>query len=245
MKELHPLWLRIWHWLNTALALLLMVTGLRLRVPDLSIFGYRGAVLVHKGAGLVMAGCFLFWLVSGMVDGSIRRYYAPRGRDLAGLARQARYYAVGVFMGEKNPHPATVRDKFNPLQKLAYGAIQFVVTPVVIVTGILFSDILFFRSAIAAIGGIRSLNAIHLIGGYVFVEYLVVHVYMATLGETPLAHIREMVTGRMDLVEGPQTISPLADAPPGEKATAEGEGKEDGGDGPEDRKGPYASYPVK
>ena len=52
---LHPFPLRTWHWLNTALVLLLMITGIQLRAPDVDVFsGYRTAVVVHKATGFVM-----------------------------------------------------------------------------------------------------------------------------------------------------------------------------------------------
>jgi thiosulfate reductase cytochrome b subunit len=39
------------------------------------------------------------------------------------------------------------------------------------------------------------LNAIHVIGAYVFVLYLFVHIYMATLGRTAASHIKAMIVG--------------------------------------------------
>ncbi len=198
MKKLHSLPLRLWHWVNTVLVILLMLTGLSLRVPGLHIFDYRSAVLVHKATGYVMAAGFIFWLVFGIADGSLRRYYVVRRRDLSGLASQALYYAFGVFRGRPNPHPATLREKFNPLQKFAYLSIQFLFTPVLIVTGVLFGNILYFRNAIAFIGGLKVLDAVHLAVAYVFVEYVLVHGYMATMGKTPFSHIKEMFTGRAE-----------------------------------------------
>ena len=43
---------------------------------------------------------------------------------------QGRYYAFGVFKGEETPYPATAREKFNPLQKFSYIAVQFILTPI-------------------------------------------------------------------------------------------------------------------
>jgi thiosulfate reductase cytochrome b subunit len=198
MKKLHSLPLRAWHWVNTVLVILLMLTGLSLRVPDLHILDYRSAVFVHKATGYVVAAGFLFWLVLTIADGSLRRYYVVRRRNLSGLPRQARYYAFGIFKGEANPHPATAGEKFNPLQKFAYLSIQFLIKPVLIVTGVLFSNILFFHREIAFIGGIKVLDAVHLAVAYIFVDYLLVHMYMATVGKTPLSSIKEMFTGRAE-----------------------------------------------
>jgi thiosulfate reductase cytochrome b subunit len=111
------------------------------------------------------------------------------------MVKQGLYYAIGVFRGWPNPYPATPDAKFNPLQKVAYGTVMFVLTPLIAATGILFSNIPYFRGIISYIGGTRVLDAVHVIGGYLFVIYLIVHVYMATLGPTPFTHIKAMFTG--------------------------------------------------
>ena len=195
--ELHSLPLRIWHWANTLLVILLIVTGARLRVAGMGFFfAYRNAVLIHRWAGFATIASFLFWLVYGLASGVITRYYAFRpARDVRGMAGQAFYYAVGVFKGWANPYPATPEEKFNPLQKVAYIGVMFVVTPLVAATGILFSNIFYFRAVISFVGGVRLLDAVHVAVAYLFVIYLMVHIYMATLGTTSFTHIKAMFTG--------------------------------------------------
>jgi thiosulfate reductase cytochrome b subunit len=109
--------------------------------------------------------------------------------------RQGLYYAFGVFRGWPNPYPTKPDAKFNPLQKVAYGTVMFVLTPLIAATGILYGDIPLFRGIIGIMGGIRILDAVHVVVAYLFVIYLIVHVYMATLGPTPFTHIKAMLTG--------------------------------------------------
>ena len=71
------------------------------------------------------------------------------------------------------------------------------------VTGILFSDILFFRTSILFWNIAGLINALHVIGAYVFALYLIVHLYMATLGRTPFAHVKAMITGFEEEADGP------------------------------------------
>jgi len=197
--ELHPFPLRVWHWANTVLIIALIITGIQLRAPDVQfLYGYRSAVLLHKFTGYLMTLSFIFWLVYSLATGSLLKYYVLRPRDVKGVMAQAQYYVFGVFKGRPNPFPATPEEKFNPLQKLAYLSIMLFFTPVIVITGILFSDILFFRSVIDSIGGIRAVDAVHVIVAYVFVDYLVAHIYMSTLGKTPLSHVKEMFTGHED-----------------------------------------------
>jgi thiosulfate reductase cytochrome b subunit len=196
---LHPLPLRIWHWVNTALILLLIITGARLMIPDLHLMpGYRSAVLLHKWTGFAMGVSFLFWLLYSIASGSLGKYYPIRSRDLRGQLIQAQYYAFGVFTGGTNPFPATAMEKFNPLQKIAYLSTMLVFTPVIVASGIFYSNIMLFRNAILFVGGVRILDAIHLTIAYVFAIYLIIHVYMSTMGRNPFSHVLEMLTGRPD-----------------------------------------------
>jgi len=206
--ELHPLPLRMWHWINTVLILLLIATGVRLRIPDIGfLFAYGDAVMIHRWAGFATTASFLFWLIYGLMSGSIARNYAFRSRrDLGGMTGQVFYYAIGVFKGWANPHPATPEEKFNPLQKVAYIGVMFVVTPIVAATGLLFSNIFYFRAVIGFIGGIRVLDALHVGVAYLFVIYLMVHIYMATLGTTSFIHIKAMFTGYEENLEPPPHV---------------------------------------
>jgi len=196
---LHPLTLRIWHWINTSLILLLIFTGVRLMISGLHpILDYRGAVLLHRAAGFAMAGSFLFWLSYSIATGSLGKYYLIRSRDLSGLLQQVKYYACGVFSGDVDPFPRTAVEKFNPLQKVAHLSIMFVFTPIIATSGILYSNIMLFRGVIVFIGGVRVLDAIHLAAAYIFVIYLLVHIYLSTMGRTPFSRVLEMFTGRQD-----------------------------------------------
>jgi thiosulfate reductase cytochrome b subunit len=193
---LHPLPIRIWHWINAFLILALIVTGLQLRVPDMRIFGdYRYAVALHKYLGFVLAGSFLFWLVAYLIAGGLVRHYALTPAEIKRVPAQAVFYLYGFFRGRPNPFAPSQKGKFNPLQKIAYSSLMFIFMPVIIATGILFSDILYFLPAINAIGGLRILDAIHVVFAYLFVIYLVVHLYMATLGKYWYSHVKAMVTG--------------------------------------------------
>ncbi len=193
---LHPLPLRIWHWLNALLVVVLLITGAQLRIPGIaSLRPNDPALMVHKYAGWAMAVSFVIWLVYGLVSDHLRRHYVMRRRDLKGVFSQARFYLFSIFRGEENPFLPSPEEKFNPLQKLAYGAIMGLLTPVLVVTGLLSSDILFLRKYILLWNAVGVLDAIHVIGAYVFALYLVVHVYMATLGRTAFSHIKAMIVG--------------------------------------------------
>lgn len=194
--NLHPLPLRIWHWVNAFLVIFLIVTGIQLRMPGVaSLPPQSSALLWHRYAGWAMAASWVFWLIYGLVGRHLRRHYRFRSRDFRGVFRQAKFYLVSIFKGEENPFRPSPDEKFNPLQKLAYGSIMGLFAPLLVITGLLFSDIPVFRKTILLWNAAGTINAIHVLAAYVFVLYLVFHLYMATLGRTLSSHIKAMIVG--------------------------------------------------
>jgi formate dehydrogenase gamma subunit len=193
---LHPLSIRIWHWLNAVVMILLMATGLQLRAPAIEVFGdYLTAVALHKWLGFTATALFLFWIACYVFGRRFLKHYLYTKKDLAATPSQVVYYLRGILRGKKNPFIPSEDSKFNPLQKLAYSFVMLICMPVIIITGILFSDILFFLEPIRFIGGLRVLDTVHVVVAYFFVLYLIVHVYMATLGAHWYSHISAMFTG--------------------------------------------------
>ena len=78
--------------------------------------------------------------------------------------------------------------------------------PVIVVTGLLFSNILLFRKYILLFNVVKVIDAIHVIGAYVFALYLVVHIYMSTLGRKTSSHIKAMVVGYEEEPDEPEMI---------------------------------------
>ncbi len=201
--RLHTLPIRVWHWTNAILILFLILTGIQLRAPGLTLFGgYANAVWLHKYAGFLAAGSFLFWLVYNLVSGALWRHYVPRLSDAKGMPKQAVFYGYHVFHGAASPFNPSPDNKFNPMQKLAYFGMMTLVTPVIVITGFLFSDILYFLPYIEAIGGLRVLDASHVAAAYAFLLYLLIHLYMATLGRSALAHFKAMIVGYEEEEDG-------------------------------------------
>ena len=119
---LHTLSIRIWHWINASIVLLLLVTGVQLRMPELEIFPkFSMAVWVHKYVGFAMAASFLYWLIYVFARGSFKQHYLLRPVDARGLGKQGMFYCYGLFKGKENPFTPTAERKFNPLQKIAYN----------------------------------------------------------------------------------------------------------------------------
>ena len=205
---LHPLPLRIWHWANALTIVILIITGIRLRIPGIAALRpHDPLLLLHQYAGWAMVASSLFWFAYGMAGGYLRRQFLMKKGDLTGILRQSRYYLISIFRGEKDPFQPSAEEKYNPLQKLAYGTVMFIFVPVQVATGLFFSHVGILRKYALLWDMAGPLNAIHVIGAYLFVLYLIVHFYMATLGPTVFSHIRAMITGyeAVNAVEGGKT----------------------------------------
>ncbi|MDD5244268.1 MAG: cytochrome b/b6 domain-containing protein [Syntrophorhabdaceae bacterium] len=193
---LHPLPVRIWHWSNAFLIIMLILTGIQLRIPDIVPFPQYGVVVaLHKYLGYLLTLSFLFWLSYYLFTRGMGKHYILSTGDMKGIPKQALYYTYTFFRGGKNPFTPSPDAKFNPLQKVSYSSVMFILMPVIIITGILFSNILFFFWYIDMIGGLRVLDAIHVIAGYCFVLYLIVHIYMSSLGKNITTYVKSMITG--------------------------------------------------
>lgn len=206
---LQPTPVRIWHWLNAFGIITLTVTAAQIRFPEyVQLFAsYKSAILLHNTAGLVVAASFSLWFFYyGLVARNMRKIYVPTKDDLQhGLLRQAKFYLLTYFLGWPNPHHATPEDKFNPMQKSAYMAIMFVLVPIVALTGILLTNVSPLRELVILVGGLKILVAVHFLMACSLIAFLFTHVYLATLGKTPMAYIKPMWTGWEEEAPGHST----------------------------------------
>lgn len=210
MVYLQPVPVRIWHWLNALGIVTLILSGAQIRFPEyVTIFSdYRSAIRLHNTAGIVVALSFSIWFFYyKMVSGTMEKIYVPKVYDLTtGLFRQVVFYFFAYFMGVPNPHHATPDSKFNPLQKSAYLAIMFVLVPLVSLTGIFLMNMGPLREMVLMIGGLKILVVLHFLLGCSLCAFLFTHIYLATLGKTPLAYFKPMFTGWEKVEEHGQEV---------------------------------------
>lgn len=196
---LTPMPVRIWHWLNALGIVTLCITGLQIRFPDyVNIFGtYKAAIRLHNTAGVVVSISYALWLFYYMfVAGTLAKLYVPTLDDIkTGMIRQAFFYFFQYFLGKPNPHHGTPDAKFNPMQKAAYLMIMLVLLPLVVLSGYALMYVAPMRELILVIGGIKTLVSAHFLIACCFFAFLFAHIYLATLGHTPLAYFKPMWNG--------------------------------------------------
>jgi len=203
---LHPLLVRIWHWVNAVGFIVLIITGIQIRYREIANFGtFKAAVEIHNFFGFVVILDFLLWLAYYVLTGKIRMYVPLNLKKfLKGALKQARYYGYGLFIGEENPHHATADNKFNPLQQAAYFMIMLLLMPLQLISGVLLWDIKAFADWIGLLGGLKVVDMVHVAVFFFLAAFFFVHVYLTTLGTTPLEHIKAMFTGYEELEEHPK-----------------------------------------
>jgi thiosulfate reductase cytochrome b subunit len=195
---LYPLTIRIWHWLHALAVVLLVLTGLQLRFPDVITWvgTFQATVNLHNVFGFIVVWDYLLWFGYYLWKRELVAQYVPTPSDVTrGASRQAAYYLARIFFGDAPPFAPTPEAKFNALQKITYCGVMFLLIPLQIATGVLLWDVGPFHTAIAAFGGTRAIDALHIMIAYIITVFLIVHIYLATLGHTVFTHTKAMIVG--------------------------------------------------
>lgn len=211
----HPLPVRIWHWLNAACMLLLIFTGLQIRYAGgFDVISFRNAVVLHNWLGFFLGANFLLWLFYYLFSDSIKVYQpelSPR-KYFPAIFRQIYFYSYGILRGEPNPHRVTADQKFNPMQAMTYQIVMLLMLPLQFYTGVLLWDVNRFANQIDLLGGVRVVSTAHVLLSIGFVGFLLSHLYLITLGHTAGAHTKAMITGFEEVEEAPSADATTGDA---------------------------------
>jgi len=175
---------RFWHWTQALLVIVLLVTGARLH-GLIGGFEWKTAFGVHLIAAGLIVLLWIFAIFWHFTTGQWA-HYVPTFRNLLAVIR---FYAYGIFLGEAHPAKPTIQRKHNPLQRLSYLFLKLVINPAIWVTGI-------FYLTIGSNGlPLDWVAWAHLVSAYAMAIFVVIHVYMATTGETVFSYLKAMITG--------------------------------------------------
>jgi len=195
---LHPLPIRIWHWINALGFVGLILTGVQLRYSDLfSLLTFETALKLHNWIGFVIIANYFLWLGFYLSSDRISNYHPVLDAKsfFDNYFRQMVYYSYGIFRGESRPHNVQPYNKFNPMQRLTYQFVMMISVPIQFITGLMMWDVQLFSGWIEMVGGIRVVSTIHVVWFILFVFFLLVHAYMGFLGKKWSTHFKEMFTG--------------------------------------------------
>ncbi len=193
----YPVWLRIWHGLNAIFILLLIFTGISMQYSDLNspFIKFDVAVSLHNFGGIALTLSYLLFFTGNIAFGNGRFYRLNFNGLGQSLWKQLRYYAYGVFKGEECPYPVNLNRKFNPLQKISYLFAMYLALPLLFISGwaLLFPE--FILKKLLGFSGIFLTAQLHIVMGFLVSVFLIVHLYVSTMGKSPVSNFRSIVTG--------------------------------------------------
>jgi thiosulfate reductase cytochrome b subunit len=182
---------RIWHWVQAALIILLMLTGFSIHFDKVNIFDFETATHIHNISALafiIVTGLSIFWHFTS----DQWKNYVPTTKYFGAMLS---FYLKGIFKNQPHPFKKSKYSKLNPIQRIVYLKINLIVLPTMVVTGALYytfnkwPELGFENLQLSVVA------AIHAFVALLLVAFLVAHIYLATTGKTPLTYLKAMVTG--------------------------------------------------
>lgn len=206
-KPLHPLPLRVMHWVNAIAMLIMIASGWKI-YDDEVLFGWlhfpdwitiggeaQGGLQWHFFAMWILMLNGLAYLAYGLVTGRFRRKLLPiRVRNILNDVRDALSFRLS--------HADITR--YNAVQKILYAGIILVII-VQVVSGWAIWKPVQLSELVPLFGGFQGSRLIHFLGMAAIVGFLVVHVVLALIVPKTIG---AMITG------GPR-IAPEGKGPPG------------------------------
>lgn len=193
----YPVWLRIWHGFNALGIITLIITGLSMQssVETSQVAGFNVFVNLHNIAGIVVTLSYTCFFIGNLVTSNGKYYIIKSQGFFKKPIKQIRYYTWGMFHGETSPFPLSEKRKFNPLQKYSYVMVMYLAVPLVIVTGLalLFPEIIIDQ--IYNFSGVFVTAVLHAAMGFFISVFLVIHLYVASIGKSPLQNFKSIITG--------------------------------------------------
>ncbi|MDO9405577.1 MAG: cytochrome b/b6 domain-containing protein [Polaromonas sp.] len=198
---IHPLWMRVTHWLNALAVLVLVTSGWRIynaapffpfNIPTgITLGGWLGGALQwHFAAMWLLAFNGLVYLAFNIFSGRLRRKFfplSPRGilQDMAAALRGKLSHA--------DPR------RYNNVQRLAYLFVMFDIV-LLVLSGLVLWKSVQFGLLRELLGGYELARRIHFFAMAALVGFVVVHLVMVALvPHTLLA----MLSGRAGKTGGP------------------------------------------
>ncbi len=228
----HRLSTRLWHWVNALTIFIMLMSGLMISNAHpylywgqyganfdkawLTLPRWPGWMTIpssynlsiarhwHLAFAWVLALGFTLFLVRALWNGHLRRDMALSRAELA----PSHLWADIKKHARLDFHSADAR--YNPLQKITYSLVLFVLLPGAIFTGLCLSP---GFGAVAPwlvdlFGGRASARSIHFLCAAGFAAFIVVHLALVILAG-PVNEIRSMITGWFT----PHTAKAREDAP--------------------------------
>ncbi|WP_447744502.1 cytochrome b/b6 domain-containing protein [Variovorax boronicumulans] len=181
-RPIHPLWMRVTHWLNALAVLVLVTSGWRIynaapffdfRFPaSITLGGWLGGALQwHFAAMWLLVFNGLVYLGLNLASGRFARKFFPL--TPAGLWRDARA-ALGGRLSHADPR------HYNHVQKLAY-LFAIVDLVAIVLSGLVLWKSVQFPLLRELLGGYEAARRVHFVAMAALVAFVAVHLVMVAL----------------------------------------------------------------
>jgi len=181
-RPIHPLWMRISHWLNAFAVLILVASGWRIYnaapffdfvIPaDVTLGGWLGGALQwHFAAMWLLVGNGVFYLSMNVVTGRLHRKFFPLS------LRAVLHDALAALKGRLSH--ADPR-QYNSVQRLAYLFVMVDIV-VIVLSGLVLWKSVQFHQLRDLLGGYEFARRIHFFGMALLVVFVAVHLVMVAL----------------------------------------------------------------
>lgn len=192
-----PLWIRLWHWTNALLIIVLIVTGASLHFadPELPLVPFELSAQVHSIAGLLLVALYVLFVIANVISGNWWQYVPKPGGFGDRIMRQTRYYAWGIFRGEPPPYAPTREVNFNAMQQIVYWVIMYLFMPLLLITGLIFMWPDLAPRQVFGKDGLIPIAVLHYLTGLIITVFMIAHIYLGSCGKRVRTHYRMMITG--------------------------------------------------
>jgi PAS domain S-box-containing protein len=192
---IYKLFERFWHWTQATLIFFLAITGFEIH-GSIELFGYREAVMYHDRAAYGFILLIIFAIFWHFTTGEWKQYIPTTKL----IKEQVNYYIFGIFKGAEHPTKKLVYNKFNPLQRMIYLGLKILVIPVMVFSGLAYM-FLNYPNLTFELASLDTVAAIHTMGAFFLIVFVIAHVYLTTTGHKPTSSIKAMVTGWEEMDE--------------------------------------------
>ncbi|WP_301740936.1 cytochrome b/b6 domain-containing protein [Burkholderia seminalis] len=182
-STIHPLWVRLFHWLNAAAVIALCLSGWQVYnaspifrtvtfPPSITLGGWLGgALLWHFAAMWILAGNLFAYLVLGIATGRLRRKLLP-------LGMRAVFSDLAAALRGKLGHDDPAR--YNAVQKFAYLGVLLDIG-LLVLSGLAIWKPVQFPVLRTLMGGFDNARVVHFVAMSVLVVFFAVHIVMVAL----------------------------------------------------------------
>lgn len=221
----HRLSTRLWHWINAVTVIVLLMSGLTISNAHprlywgeyganfdaawLTLPRFPGWATIPTGYNLALAREWhfafawvfsfglLFFMLRALMNGHFKRDIALSANDVTPT------HLIADIKQHLRLQFETPGGGYNPLQKIAYSAVLFVLLPGLILTGLTLSPGMnaVLPWLLDLFGGRQSARSLHFLCAAGMALFILVHLLLVVLAG-PINEIRSMITGWFKIAGG-------------------------------------------